>query len=140
MRRCRPLLGTFVEIDGESEAIIAPGFGTVQRIHRLMSAHDPDSELSRINRSAHLAPVAVSAETAEVIARALHWSRASGGAFDVVVAGTSALERSAVPLHPGQPVPDPATRWTDVTLDGALVSLQRPSCLDLGGIAKGYAV
>jgi thiamine biosynthesis lipoprotein len=71
MRRCRPLLGTFVEIDAESEIAIAAGFAAIERVHQLMSAHDPDSELSRVNRSAHRAPVAVSADTAEVIAWAV---------------------------------------------------------------------
>lgn len=135
-RRCRPLLGTYVEIECDRAEAIERGFAAIERVHRLMSAHEPDSELSRTNRFAHLRPVPVAAETFEVLERALHWSRLSNGAFDVVRAGA----RANLPLHPGQPEPDESADWTVVRLDGCAVSLERPARLDLGGIAKGYAV
>ncbi|MEO6198716.1 MAG: FAD:protein FMN transferase [Sphingomicrobium sp.] len=140
MRRCRPLLGTFVEITADDAAAIDAAFAEVDRVHRLMSAHEPDSELSLINRFAHLRPVAVSAATAEVIERALHWSRASDGAFDVVRAGGQAIERGALPLHHDQPWPNPSSNWQSVRIADRAVILDQPACLDLGGIAKGYAV
>ena len=139
MRRCRPLLGTFVEIDADDPSAIDLAFSAIERVHALMSAHDPDSELSRINRFAHLAPVMVSAWTEQVIERALHWSRASAGRFDIVRAGCVALDRGALPRHSDQPLPTGA-EWTSVGLSMGAVSLEQPACLDLGGIAKGFAV
>src|SRR5437762_13535903 len=106
MRRCRPLLGTFVEIDCDKPNAIDRAFRTIERVHRLMSAHEPESELSRINRDAHRRPIDVSAETGDVLRRALHWSRLSGGLFDVVRAGARALEQGRIPRHAGQPVPE----------------------------------
>jgi len=139
MRRCRPLLGTFVEIECDHAQAMEQGFAAIERVHRLMSAHKPDSELSRINRFAHLRPVAVSAETFEVLERALRWSRLSNGAFDAVHAGNAALGRGLIPRHADQPLPR-AAHWTWLEVQGACVRLLKPACLDLGGIAKGYAV
>ena len=91
MHRCRPLLGTFVEVTAATAAAIDAAFAAVAHIHALMSAHEPDSDLSRINRFAHLGPVEISDETREVLERALHWWRLSGGSFDIVAAGARAL-------------------------------------------------
>lgn len=140
MRRCRPLLGTYVEIDCDRAAAIEAAFAAVARVHRLMSAHEPASELSRINRLAHREPVQVSGDTAAVLEQALHWSRRSDGAFDVVRAGARALHQRRLPLHRGQPRPDDGSDHSVVQLRGRAVTLDSPGCLDLGGIAKGYAV
>ena len=136
--RCRPLLGTFVEITGD-EAAIEAGFEAIERAHRLMSAHDPDSDLSRINRFAHERPVEVDGWTSAVLERALFWSRHSEGAFDMVAAGAAAIDGGYLPLHPGQPRPA-AAHWTWIEICGRTVRLLKPACIDLGGIAKGFAV
>lgn len=139
IRRCRPLLGTYVEVTAENADIIEEGFAAIGQVHARMSAHDPDSELSRINRLAYQEPVQVSAETIKVLERAIHWWRLSGGLFDVVAAGVRSLAEERIPCHPGQPRPDP-TDASALILIGSTVQLARPACLDLGGIAKGYAV
>lgn len=133
------MLGTLVEIDADNGSAVDLAFATVERVHRLMSAHEPDSELSRINRDAHRRPVAVSDWTAAVIQSALDWSRASDGRFDVVRAGRLALASGRLPRHAGQPEPDEAD-WTTVGVAGGAVKLDTPACLDLGGIAKGFAI
>lgn len=140
MKRCRPLLGTFVEVESDHASAIDAAFTVVEEIHRLMSAHDPASELSQVNRSAHRAPITVSEPTAAVLHRATRWAELSGGAFDIVRAGREAIARGALPLHPGQPRPDPAADWSMLHLSGCEATLDRPACIDLGGIAKGFAV
>src|SRR5262249_43701142 len=56
-RRARPLLGTFVEVmaGGVSRdrlnAAIEKAFAAVAKVHRLMSFHESDSDVSRLNRS-----------------------------------------------------------------------------------------
>ncbi|MEO5641283.1 MAG: FAD:protein FMN transferase [Sphingomicrobium sp.] len=139
MKRCRPLLGTFVEIETDSAEAIDRAFAAIERVHMLMSAHDPASELSLVNRLAHREPVTISRWTAAVVGRSLHWAWLSGGAFDIVRAGRIALARGALPRHPDQPQPEGAD-WTAVELVGQQVRLHGPACLDLGGIAKGFAV
>ena len=138
-RRCRPLLGTFVEIEAASEAAIEAGYAAIATVHRLMSAHEPDSDLSRVNRFAHLGPVEVHAWTALVLERALFWARESEGAFDPVRAGNAAIESRYLPRHPGQPEPE-AAHWSWLELQGRSVRLLKPACIDLGGIAKGFAL
>jgi FAD:protein FMN transferase len=58
IRRCRPLLGTFVEIQAfgtkaaELEDAVEAAFLAIAHVQRLMSFHDPESEVSRMNRDA----------------------------------------------------------------------------------------
>jgi thiamine biosynthesis lipoprotein len=139
LSRCRPLLGTFVEITADREAAIELAFAAADQVHRLMSAHDPMSDVSLINRFAQLRAVDVHEWTARVISRASFWSKRSEGAFDVVRAGKAALESGYLPRHPDQPLPE-AAHWTSLEIRGASVRLLMPGCIDLGGIAKGFAV
>ena len=138
-RRCRPLLGTYVEIEAASEAAIEAGYAAIATVHRLMSAHEADSDLSRVNCFAHLGPVRVHPWTALVLERALFWAKESQGAFDPVRAGKAAIENGYLPRHPGQPEPV-AAHWSWLELQGRSVRLLKPGCIDLGGIAKGFAV
>ena len=126
VRRARPLLGTLVEIqataDGLSRvhAAIDTAFEQVALVHRLMSRQDPDSELSRLNRSGAGTVQRVDPHTHRVLCAALRFARTSAGAFDPCVGGGS---------------------WQDIELlSGCCVRIKRPVCIDLGGIAKGYAV
>jgi thiamine biosynthesis lipoprotein len=138
-RRCRPLLGTFVEVDADRSEAIDFAFAAISEVHRLMSAHEPASDVSRINRFAHVEPVQVDDLTALVIERALFWSKRSEGAFDIVRAGKAAVERAQFPRHADQPLPL-ASHWTWLEVQGSSVRLLKPGCIDLGGIAKGFAV
>lgn len=137
--RCRPLLGTFVEVTADDESAIEAAFDAIGRVHRLMSAHDPDSDVSRIGRFAHRGAVTLDLWTALVLERALFWSRQSEGAFDVVRAGAAAVESGYLPRHRDQPQPE-VQHWTWLQLQGRSVRLHKPGSIDLGGIAKGFAV
>lgn len=139
MRRCRPLLGTLVEVTTDSLEAIEAAFAAIARVHRLMSAHEPDSDLSRINRWAHIRPVEIHDETREVLERSLYWWRESGGSFDIAAAGAQALRAGRLPKHADQPAPANADSSV-LRVFGHVVRLGAPACLDLGGIAKGYAV
>ncbi|MBV8971262.1 MAG: FAD:protein FMN transferase [Sphingomonadaceae bacterium] len=139
IRRCRPLLGTFVEITADRANAIDAAFAVVARVHARMSAHDPASDLGRANASAHRRPVAVDPWTAEVVAAALRWAQASDGGFDPTIGGRQRA-RGWLPVHAGDPAPDPAATWRDVTVTEDGIAFARPLALDLGGIAKGFAV
>jgi len=136
--RCRALLGTFVEVTADSGQAIEHAFDTVARVDRLMSAHEPGSDVASINRFSHLHPVEVDQWTALVLERALFWARESGGAFDAVRAGKASLERGLLPIHDDQPRPE-ASHWTWLEIQGRSVQWMKPGCVDLGGIAKGFA-
>lgn len=133
------MLGTLVEVTAEDGAAIEAAFAAVARVHELMSAHEPGSDVSRINRLGHLKSVEVHDWTLRVLERASFWSRESNGAFDVLRAGHAAIAGGLVPIHHGQPPPQ-AAHWTSLELQGSVARLDRPGCIDVGGIAKGFAV
>src|ERR1700736_2359679 len=92
VRRARPLLGPFVEIEAagaarpELDAPIDAAFEAVARVHRLMSFHEPDSDVSRLNRETSLPPVKVHAWTFQVLQVAVEMHRQTKGIFDVAIA------------------------------------------------------
>jgi thiamine biosynthesis lipoprotein len=86
--------GTFsVKIVTPKDELETPGLQNVDRVLRssldriegLMSTWDPDSELSRFNRSTSLDPFTVAPETFEVFKWSLDVGSATGGALDVTV-------------------------------------------------------
>lgn len=135
IKRCRPLLGTFVEIslsdptlpERELEAMADLAFGRIARVQSLMSFHDPSSELSRLNACGHLHPLPVNEWTREVIGEAVRLSRVSEGIFDI--ASPTSLEEEL------------KGNFRDIVLhrDGR-VSFRRQLSLDLSVISRGYAV
>ena len=54
-------------------------------IHRLMSTHERESQLSRVNRQAGCASLEVDGRLVEVIRESLKWSRLSRGVFDLTI-------------------------------------------------------
>ena len=144
VERARPLLGTIVSmrVDGASgwiDPAIERAFDAIADVQRRMSFHDPESELSRLNRAAAHAPQAVGASTWRVLRAALALARASDGRFDPTIGGRLVAWRQLPAPGPGDV--DPAADWRDVELGRACrVRYRKPLWLDLGGIAKGYAV
>ena len=140
--RARPYLGTLVEIGARgagADAAVETACAAVARIHRLMSVHDADSELSRVNREAARVPVAVGTDLWLVLKAAQALAQASGGLFDVGV-GARLAALGLLPDH-GMQFPAAVGDWRDLQLlPGRRVAFARPLYLDLGGIAKGYAV
>ncbi len=143
LRRAQPRLGTYVEVEAaapadEAGAAIEAAFAGIARVEAEMSFHDPASALSRLNREAWAGPQPVSPWLERVLraAQALH--RDSGGTFDPSVAGH--LVAAGLLPPPVGPVPDPAARFDDVVIEPGRVRFRRRLWLDLGGIAKGFAV
>jgi len=113
-------------------------FAAVAGIEALMSYHNPDSELSRLNGAQPGEPVDVSPHTWWVLSQAACVHRASEGLFDCAVAPH--LEQAGFLPAVTSPLETGATQ-ADVLLPApGRVVKRRPVRLDLGGIAKGYAV
>lgn len=118
----------------------------MRRIDALMSTYKEDSLLSRVNREAASAPVVVGSELFQLLQRALAMSELTGGAFDITYASVGYLYDFRAGSHPDQAQIDGALPNIDyrlVALDPAdnSVRYRRPGVrVDLGGIAKGYAV
>lgn len=116
----------------------ARAYGEIRRIEKLMSFHDPGSELSTVNRLAWKRPVTIGPDLHRVLSFGLDLSRWTGGVYDLTVAPWL-IKEGRLPQPLGGSV-DPAATWRDVRLDHDRVELHRRLLIDLGGIAKGYAV
>lgn len=140
-RRMRPLLGTYVEIaafdaDDPDECIEA-AFAAIGEVHRRLSFQEPESELSRLNRSG-MSGIRMSALSRRVLGLARALQLASSGLFNCTVGG--ALVRSGhLPDHGGAGAMDVGD-VTDIVIDGATGRLARPVRITLDGIAKGFAI
>jgi thiamine biosynthesis lipoprotein len=146
--RARPLLGTFVEIAvgdasrTDMEAAIEAAFGAVAEAHTLMSFHEAGSDVWRLNIEASTHPVCVHPWTFAVLQTAIDLYQRSTGIFDVAVAPV--LQEMRLLPRAGAwrpPVGNPPTSEAIELLPGRRVRFTHPgTTIDLGGIAKGFAV
>ena len=144
--RCRPLLGTYVEIRARDSTLdcaavaIEHAFAAVEQVQGLMSFHARDSELSRLNRAAHRRARRVHPWLHRVLRLAARLHRESAGLFDPAIA-PRLVEAGLLPRPAGAPRPASGATMMDVELlEGSRVRFRKPLWLDLGGIAKGFAV
>jgi FAD:protein FMN transferase len=104
-----------------------------------MSFHEPTSEVSRLNRMASHKALTIDPATFAVLETAQALAEESDGVFDITVAA-DLVTWEFLPRPDGAPEPDPQASWRDIELNGNTVRFRRPLWIDLGGIAKGYAV
>lgn len=126
-RRAQPWLGTLVSIDAvvdgnpcNTDAAIERAFAAVARVHRAMSPAEPCSDVARFNAASGGALVTCDPWTIRVLRLAAHLQRASNGLFDVARGNTGDAYR--------------------IVGARSVIKVDPCSQLDLGGIAKGYAV
>jgi thiamine biosynthesis lipoprotein len=145
-RRAQPWLGTLVEItiadsigDEECNRPFSNAFASIALVHRLMSFHDPASDVSRINYAPVGQVIDVHASTYEVLRTASSISLATNGIFDVNCASKLAEWGYLPRLECESPTYCPGGHILDL-LGGQRVKKTGIGWVDLGGIAKGYAV
>jgi len=142
--RCRPNLGTYVEVslkgdksDDELTELSLAVFAQIEHIDKLMSFHDPESELSLINSAAYKTPINISKEMFTVLNFALKLSKLTDGLYDLTIAKVL-VDQGSLPEHGFEN--DSSANWTDIELTENSVFFKKPLQIDLGGIAKGFAV
>jgi len=128
------------------ETLMAAEEETV-RLEGLLSRFIPESEISRINRSAGIRYEKVSIETYEVLSRAVEFSKCCQGCFDVTVGPLVNLWKSF--SDASNPPEESRIRqilalvdYTDLVLDPceeAVCLKKAGQSIDLGGIGKGFA-
>jgi FAD:protein FMN transferase len=146
IRRAQPGLGTLVDItvadtlsDTRVHAAIDRAFAQVALVQRLMSFHEADSDVSRLNRAEPGAALAVHAHTLAVLQLAQRIAAACDGVFNIACAPTL-VQWDLLPA-PCAARPAFAPGHQVLAFDGgALVRKSAPGWIDLGGIAKGFAV
>jgi len=146
------IMGTVITVelwhedDRQGEKQVEAIMGEMHRIDALMSSYKPDSELSAVNDGAARAPVTVSKELLALIERALEYSDITSGAFDITYASAGQhydYRNNSKPNQAQLQAALPAINFHHVKIDrsASTVTFLHPGVrIDLGGIAKGYAV
>lgn len=144
IHRCQPLLGTFVELSLQADEtedyllqLSQVVFAEIRRIHHMMSFHDVDSALTYINTHAYQHNCIISPDLQAVLALAISLSEKTKGSFDISVA-PKLVQKNLLPDYHLDI--DPTANWENIQLDKDHVRFSKKLQLDLGGIAKGYAV
>jgi thiamine biosynthesis lipoprotein len=120
----------------------------IQRIERLLTTFDDNSQTNLINRNAGIAPVKVDKEVFDLISRSLKISALTQGAFDITY---GSVDKRLWNFDTGMTsLPDPATAkrsvklidYRNIELDaigGTVFLRQKGMRIGFGGIGKGYA-
>ena len=145
---CAYAIDAYAAPSVDLRVVLEEAFDEVDRIDRLMSHYKAESPLSRLNREAARHAVTVDQELFDFIERSLRYSDESDGAFDITVGPLmktwgffrgenrvpDASELASVRRHVG-------ARHVVLDRDARTIAFDAEGVeLDLGGIAKGYAV
>lgn len=132
----------------DGDAFIDAGVEEIRRIERLLTTYNEDSETSRINAHAGIAPVTVSGETFELIKRSIRISQVTQGAFDITY---GSIDKSLWNFDTNMkelPDKEKARRmvrlinYKNIMLDEERCTVllkEKGMRIGFGGIGKGYA-
>lgn len=135
-------MGTVISVRVENIDASDAVFGLFQDLDNRLSTYKEDSEISRLNREQILLP---SEPTRLILERSIEMARITGGAFDVTI---GALSHGAYRFGRDERLPD-QQEITEakgnigidrLRIDKERATLEKGSIVDLGGIAKGFAV
>jgi len=151
-RDTQAIMGTDVRVEVMHEnkriacSAIADVMIEMRRIDQLMSPFIPSSQLSELNRNGFQQPVKVSKELFDVIQESLRVSEMTQGAFDITFASAGRFYDFREDIRPNDAVLAEALAAIDyryIVLDAQTQRIRfthEGVYIDLGGIAKGYAV
>lgn len=146
------VMGTEITVylwhDDQTQAELAAGdvMADMRRIDQWLSPWISTSELYQVNVEAPKAPFHISPALTELLQKSLYYGRLSGGAFDITFASVGFRYNYREGVQPSAAEREhllPAIDYRLVQLDVAhnTVFFAHPDVrIDLGGIAKGYAV
>ena len=149
------LMGTTVETTARSsdinecKAALMAAYEEMSRVENLLSCEKDSSEISAINRGAGVHPVKVSYETVEMMKRAKAYCKKYDGVFDVSIGplsnlwGFSSDREIVLPADAEIKKLDKLVNYRDIEInekDSTVYLRKKGMSVDLGGIAKGYAI
>ena len=149
------LMGTTVETTARTtdvnlckQAFISE-YTEMQRIENLLSCEKDSSEISAINRASGYHPVKVSEETLEMVKRAQAYCKKYNGVFDITIGplsdlwGFSTDKEIVLPNDKTIKSLDKLVNYKYLEInekDTTVFLKKKGMSIDLGGIAKGYAI
>ncbi len=148
------VMGTFARVvavaadSNTAKRSIDAAFAEIEKVEKRMNYHKSDSEISELNRDGFARAVKVSKSTYEVLEKSIKFSKLSGGAFDVTVGPLvdlwhSAEETNSLPTDTELQQARSKVGYDKLILDANEESVRFAAegmKVDLGGIAKGYAI
>lgn len=139
-----------IELWSNSEASAMDHFSAVEtemrRIESVMSSYRDSSELSAVNRLVANQALILSTELYQLIQKSLYFSDISNGAFDITYASVGYLYNYRSGIKPNDEKIQSALNsvdWQSVILNTKTQTIKfanKGMKINLGGIAKGYAV
>ncbi len=151
-KRSQPLLGTYVQIELHGalsqmdnteffNQCITEGFSAIIEIDRLMSFHREDSDLTRINKADAGEWVNINPHTFKVLKMTNALFQLSEGVFDIRC-GDILMQKGILPRHSFHKKTHQHSLENIIPLELRSGRVRKTGLwiLDLGGIAKGYAV
>jgi thiamine biosynthesis lipoprotein len=151
-KETRPSMYTIVSItvvsrtDDQAQKAINASYVELDRLAALLNFYSNTSEISAINQYAGEKPVKVSADTLDIIVKAIYASDMTDGAFDVTVGPLVKLWDIQNKVIPDQKSIEERLKivgYKSIVLDKAASTVflkLKGAQIDLGGIIKGYAV
>lgn len=130
----------------QGEQAIDAVLNEMRRLDEAMSTYKPASEVSRVNAQAARQPVKISKELFDLLVQAVEFSRITHGAFDITYASVGFMydfRQHEKPSEQQIKSALPAVNYRHLLLDARqqTIRFSQPGVrIDLGGIAKGYAV
>jgi thiamine biosynthesis lipoprotein len=153
-KKALKLMGNHFEISAVSDnetwanERIDAGIREIQRIEKLLTTFNEESETSLVNRYAGMAPVTVSRETFDLIERSLRISRVTQGSFDI---SYGSIDKRLWNFDTNmKALPDKETakkmvrliNYRNIILDDENCTVflkEKGMRIGFGGIGKGYA-
>lgn len=139
-------MGTYMKITAygkNSETVFLHAEKEIRRLDTLLSAENPDSEISRLSKEGKLI---LSEDTARLISLAESWNRSTGGTFDISLAPISKLwgfphgpYHVPAETERGEALGKTGMKYISCNKETGEYFLESGCALDLGGMAKGTA-
>ena len=149
--RARLSMGTFAAITAmhpsrtEADDAIGKAFEEMDRVSRPLNRYQSASAIGTLNKEGYLSDMP--SEVSEVIARALHFHKASSGAFDMTVKPLVDLYKEHFAAHKSPPSEAEVAKVLElvdasaVRFDGRTIRFAKEGMgITLDGIAKGYII
>ncbi len=146
------IMGTRITVElwsddqAKADAAIDALLDEMRHIDESMSTYKPTSEVSQVNAKAADGPMKIGKELFDLLVKAREYSVITDGAFDITYASVGYMYNFPKHIRPTEAQITkalPAVNYKHVLLDAKNQTVQftqKGVRIDLGGIAKGYAV
>ena len=142
-RQQKEVMGTFSEIKSNNQDNINLAYEEIDRINSIMSIYGKDTELSKLNREKQ---IDASEELSYIIDKSIYFSIITEGSFDVTIFPVLELYKKTFNESNRPPTDEELGKEMEkinhnniIRQDNSITLINNAS-IDLGGIAKGYAI